>query len=118
MMWLFTRFGFFSSVRDHNSNQQLIRARCVAHLERLKEEYPELIGEYDIITDEGTDYAARIRVPSVVWLELSDSLAQDATTYDNFKDAAFETGISKGYDIMLHEIWSLGIKRLAEIPAL
>lgn len=114
-MWLVTKYGFFSSVNDgKQSDLQQIRARCASHLECLQKAYPP-IAQYPILTDAGTDYEARIKIPKEMWMSLSRFLSEDATTYHNFKDAAFYSGITKGYNYFLHEVWHLGVQLLSSV---
>jgi len=114
-MWFMTCYGFFSSVKDLKSDKQLIRARAVKHLVRLKGAFPDLLRDTEIITDEGTDYPARLRVDRETWITLIDLLAVEATEYDNFKDAAAAHGIDNNYDLFLHEVWALGRNRLTDL---
>ena len=117
-MWVFTKFGFYSAVcarqgdgshsRPVDPDLIMIRARVRAHLEALKNRFPELLEDSKIQEFAGTDYAYRIFVNKPVWSQILSNLAEE-TDYDNFKS---ETARHQGragaeYSHSLHEVWSV-----------
>jgi hypothetical protein len=95
-MWLFTKYGFFSAVCARKGNGGygqpidhdliMVRARVKAHLQALKQRFPEQLNLCEIQSSQGTDYAHRMFVPKIVWADLFGQLATE-TSYDNFKSA-------------------------------
>jgi hypothetical protein len=78
------------------------------HLEALKQRFPDLLGQCDILEFAGTDYAFRIFIDKRVWSRVISGLA-DETDYDNFKS---EVGRHQGpagaaYEHALHGVWSV-----------
>lgn len=71
-MWLFTKYGFFSTVcarqddgkhgRDVDPTRIMVRARVRKHLEELQKRFAELIGGCKVCEFTGSDYAYRIFV--------------------------------------------------------
>lgn len=86
-MWLITEIGFFSAVRDRNTDQTLVRARDRRDLERLCRDY---IGYHTIETTEDSDYRHRLRVDPMTWSRAVADLAS-AINYGNFKDRVADT---------------------------
>jgi hypothetical protein len=117
-MWIFTRHGFFSAVcarhgdgrrgRAIDPDRIVVRARDRGHLEALKERFPELLGECDIQTFAGTDYAFRIFVDKGVWSRVLAGLAEE-TDYDNFKSEVdrHQGCAGAAYGSSLHRVWSV-----------
>lgn len=102
-MWLFTRHGFYSVVRDTYSRDRdhmAIRARDREHLENLG----KLVDSGRIIETPEADYRWRIVVPRRVWLErIMPALAEDVE-YTNFKKSV----PNDTYDVgnwILHDMW-------------
>ncbi len=117
-MWIFTRYGFFSAVcarqgdgqhnRPVDPDRIMVRARRREHLEALQDRFPESLGEAEIRTFPGTDYAYRIFVPKPVWVQVLAQLAEEMD-YDNFKDAvALHQGVGGDpYVHALHDVWDV-----------
>lgn len=85
-MWIMTTRGFFSAVEkpgDRERGTVTVRARSIEHLENLIELLPE---GTRIITNEGGDYPARVRVSTAAWTHCMARLALEID-YPNFKDA-------------------------------
>ncbi len=59
LMWLFTRYGFFSVV-EKEKGKLTVRARVKRDLENLKNKYKMELGECEILENVGTDYEYRI----------------------------------------------------------
>lgn len=104
-MWLFTEIGFFSVVcARHNSGKGpvnpdllMVRARSVAHLERLKLVFAtEIDGE--IHHSPAADYPARLFVPKAVWAERIMPELVRMLDYDNFKGRLSRTGQDEYHD--------------------
>ncbi|MEA3227213.1 MAG: hypothetical protein U9Q07_14785 [Planctomycetota bacterium] len=86
-MWIFTKIGFFSAVQDKdNSNQIMVRARCLEDIENLVE-YMVGFGtdEPEIHDSIGTDYKYRIFIPRKRWALLLVKLGNEID-YTNFKN--------------------------------
>lgn len=117
-MWLFTKYGFFSSVcarqgdgRHHqpvDPNRIMVRARLRSHLEALQSRFPDLIGDSEIKEFGGTDYAYRLFVDKPVWSQVLVGLNEEMD-YDNFKSevARFQGKGGKDYEHCLHDVWSV-----------
>lgn len=117
-MWLFTKYGFFSSVcARHGDGKQgqpidttrlMVRARVPGHLEALKKRCPDHLGLCDIRTFAGTDYAFRLFVDKHVWSRVLSELALE-TDYDNFKDEVVrhQAGGGVPYEQALHDVWAV-----------
>ena len=115
-MWIFTTYGFFSAVcarQGHGSHGQpvnpdriMVRARVRAHLEALRTRFPDLLGDYDIQTTPGADYAFRLFVDKRHWSSVVSQLATELD-YDNFKSAVAARNPDTGYERALHEVWSV-----------
>ncbi len=120
-MWLFTRHGFFSAVcarqgdgkhgRPIDPARLMVRARVRGHLEALKNQFPDLLGQCDIREFAGSDYAFRIFVDKLVWSQVLSRLAEE-TDYDNFKSevARHQGRAGAAYERSLHEVWSVMYK--------
>jgi hypothetical protein len=107
-MWLFTRHGLFSVVR--NVNDYHIRARRRDHLVNLVELAFGPDQEHRIISTPRGDYKYRIIVPLITWKSIASVLAKDVD-YSNFKDNAPERVLPGG---LLHAVWSLRVKFLSK----
>ena len=117
-MWLFTRHGFFSAVCARQGEGEhgqpvdperiMVRARVRAHLEALKKQFPNLLGQCDLQTFAGTDYAFRIFVAKSVWCQVLAELGRE-TDYDNFQsEVAHHSGAAgAAYVDALHDVWSV-----------
>jgi len=118
VMWLFTKHGFYSSVcarQGDGSHDQpvdpdriMVRARVRSHLESLKTQFNDLLGDCDIREFAGTDYAYRIFVPKSVWSQVLVGLNEEMD-YDNFKSevARHQGSAGADYEHSLHEVWSV-----------
>ena len=116
-MWVFTKHGFFSAVcarqgdgthgQPIDPDRIMVRARVRAHLEALKERFPNLLGQCDILEFAGTDYAFRIFMVKQVWSHVLSGLAEE-TDYDNFKSEVARQGRgAAAYERALHDVWSV-----------
>ena len=117
-MWLFTKHGFYSAVcartgdgrhgQPPDADRIVVRARVREHLKALKDRFPHLLGQCEIVECVGTDYAVRIFVEKETWSQVVKSLADDID-YDNFKsEVARHHGSSgRSYEHSLHAVWSI-----------
>jgi hypothetical protein len=117
-MWLFTRYGFFSAVcarqgdgkhgRPADPDRIIVRARLRSHLKALKEHFPDLLGDCEILESAGTDYAYRLFVQKSAWAQVLAGLAEE-TDYDNFKSevARHQGRAGAAYERSQHEVWSV-----------
>ena len=118
-MWIFTRYGFFSTVCARQGNgaygnavdldRVMVRARRREHLEALLERFRETVAApTEIHESDHTDYRFRIFLPKAVWSEILGELGNDLD-YDNFKDAAHSqldgTPDGRLYTSALGEVW-------------
>ncbi len=86
-MWIFTKYGFYSTVcarqgdGRHNQpvdlNRIMVRARLRPHLEALKDRFPDLLDDCEITESPSTDYAFRIFVDKPVWTQVVAGLTED-----------------------------------------
>ncbi len=90
-MWLFTKYGFYSIVKDSNSAHYKCRARRKKDLVNLISNF-KYLSEYEIHCDKKADYHYRIFISqnhfSMLMLSISNTV-----DYSNFKDS-----ISKNKD--------------------
>ena len=117
-MWLFTKYGFYSSVcarqgdGDHNQpvdpDRLMIRARVRDHLEGLQRRFPEQLSEIAISETPDTDYRYRMFVDKAVWTPMLVGLSEEMD-YDNFKSEVARHQGSEGanYEHALHDVWSV-----------
>lgn len=117
-MWLFTKHGFYSAVCARQGNGSyiqpvdpdriMVRARIKTHLEALKIRFPALLGDCDIKSDTGTDYAYRIFVAKPAWSQVMAALAEELD-YDNFKSevAKYQGSGGRDYEHALHGVWGV-----------
>jgi len=117
-MWIFTKHGFFSAVcarqgdgkhgKPVDPDRIMVRGRVRSHLEALKEQFPDRLGQCDIQESVGTDYAFRLFVPKSAWVQVLAGLAEE-TDYDNFKSEVARTQGKAGaaYEHALHEVWAV-----------
>ena len=117
-MWLFTKHGFYSAVcarqgdgshsQPVDTDRMVVRARVRSHLDALKERFPDLLADCEIIEFAGTDYAFRIFVDKSVWSQVLVGLNEEMD-YDNFKSEVARHQGSEGaaYEHSLHEVWSV-----------
>ena len=88
VMWLFTRHGFYSVVRDKADARLIqVRARVKDDLELLTRFARQAVGVTlpSIISTPDADYAYRIVIEQAVWVRIASALADDVN-YPNFKD--------------------------------
>ncbi len=117
-MWIFTKHGFFSAVcarkgdgmrgQSVDPKRIMIRARVSAHLEALKERFPDRLGNSEILESPEADYAYRLLIPKSDWGQILLDLAEEID-YDNFKSKDAnnpEKGGAASRDTH-HEGWSL-----------
>jgi len=117
-MWIFTKHGFFSAVCARKGNGKhgqpvdpdriMLRARVRSHLEALMKRFPDLLGECEIQEFTGTDYAFRVFVQKLAWMQVAAALAEE-TDYDNFKSevARHQGRAGAAYEHSLHDVWSV-----------
>lgn len=83
-MWLFTKYGFYSIVKDSNNAHYKCRARRKKDLVNLVSNF-KYLKEYEIHCDKRADYHYRIFISqnhfSMLMLNFSNSI-----DYSNFKD--------------------------------
>ena len=115
-MWLFTKYGFFSAVcarqGDGGWNQPvdpdriMVRARMGSHLDALKERFPDLLADCEIMESANTDYAFWIFVPKPVLSEVVAGLVEEMD-YDNFKSkvADHQGDAGADYEHSLQRVW-------------
>jgi hypothetical protein len=86
----------------------MLRARIRRHLEAIKERFPELLADCEIMEFSGTDYAFRIFVAKSVWSQVLVGLNEELD-YDNFKSKVSQHQGNDGadYEHSLHEVWSV-----------
>jgi hypothetical protein len=82
-MWVFTKDGFFSVVRDRFTKRGhiMVRARCRDDLERLAE---RIRVEAEILELGRADYRFRMQIPNKRWGHYLRQ-AGEAIDYPNFK---------------------------------
>ena len=93
-----------------------IRARRVSPARRgyppvavraLKQRFPDLLGQCDILEFAGTDYAFRIFIDKQLWSHVLSGLAE-ATDYDNLRSEVARQGRgAAAYERALHDVWSV-----------
>ena len=123
-MWVFTKYGFFSAVcarkgggkygQPVDPDRIMIRARLRSHLEALLKRFTDVLGESEIQTFAGTDYAFRVFVAKTAWSDMLAAMAEE-TDYDNFKsEVARHLGKDgMAYEKSLHDVWDVmyGLQR-------
>ena len=117
-MWLFTKYGFYSSVcaragdgrhgQPVDPDRIMVRARVSSHLEELKDCFSDVLADCEIKESAVTDHAFRIFVERSVWSQVLVGL-NDEIDYDNFKSEVSRHQGSEGasYKHSLHEVWSV-----------
>jgi hypothetical protein len=115
-MWIFTKYGFYSAVRARQGDgvhgagldptRVMVRSRLRAHLDALKERFPDLLGDREVRESNGTDYRWRIFVDQARWAEVTAALAADID-YGNFKDEVHRVHGHDNYERALHHVWSV-----------
>lgn len=125
-MWIFTKYGFFSAVcarkgrgepgQPIDPDRIMVRARVRGHLEALKEQFPDQLGESDIQHSTGTDYAFRLIAGKAAWAQVLAGLAE-GTDYGNFKSAVaqHQGRAGRDYEHALHDVWGVmyGLQKAA-----
>ena len=86
-MWLFTKYGFYSSVcarqgdgspgQPVDANQLMIRARVRGHLEALQARFPEELAAINITETPTTDYRYRMFVDKAVRTPVLRGLSEE-----------------------------------------
>ena len=117
-MWIFTKYGFFSAVsaregdgahsRPVDLDRIMVRARVRHHLGALKERFPDLLGDCELLESAGTDYTFRLFIQKSAWARLVAALAEE-TDYDNFKSevARHQSRAGAAYERSLHDVWAV-----------
>lgn len=117
-MWIFTKYGFFSAVCARQGNgahsqpvdpaRLMVRARVRAHLEALRQRFPDVLATCEIHEFAGADYAFRLFVAKSVWAQVMSALTEEIE-YDNFKAAAarHQGAAGRDYEHSLHEVWQV-----------
>ena len=117
-MWIFTRYGFFSTVCARHGNGSagnpvdsdciMVRARVRSHLECLLQRFlePLQMSADDIQQFTGSDYPFRIFVRKSTWLQVMEILVAEMD-YDNFKSDVAEhlAWVGRHYETALHDVW-------------
>ena len=101
-MWLFTPFGFFSTVQKPGQSFLTVRTRVAADLDRLREAYmPELSAT---IRKAGTDYPFRATISHADFARGLAKIGGDIH-YGNFKS---EVARIMGHqrEAVYHKVWS------------
>lgn len=98
-MWVFSREGFFSAVKDNNCNNDelMIRARCRDDLINLGKKLYGFCDESKIIKIEHADYRFRMKLTRVLWSEYLSECALDLD-YPNVKDHIIPEGDYKRHN--------------------
>jgi hypothetical protein len=101
-MWLFTQYGFFS-IAVYRPGRVQIRARAVAHLQRLKLRF----GWKDRIRrTRPADYPYRLEIDQERWAHALWELAREQT-WSNVKGAAGRAfGPGDPYTEAMHAVWA------------
>lgn len=83
-MWIFTKDGFYSAVKDKYcvEGEVMIRARVKIDLERLLE---KIDNDAKILVFEQADYRYRVKIKAYQWVKYVAKEAADID-YDNVKD--------------------------------
>ena len=102
-MWLATKQGFYSIVKDNKSSDYIVRARSRVDLQNLKK-LVESISDRGIITTRESDYMFRIFVNQQELFEITLSLSIEID-YHNFKDKVKDTPTQKDKVGYYSEIW-------------
>ena len=117
-MWIFTKHGFFSAVcarqgsgkhgQPVDPDRIMVRSRVRAHLEALKNRFPGLLGQCEVLESSESDYAFRLFVVKSSWSQVMSGLAEE-TDYDNFKSevARHQGKAGSRYEHALHDVWSV-----------
>ena len=117
-MWLFTKYGFFSTVcarQGDGSHGQpvdpdriMIRGRIRSQLEDLQGRFAESLAGCEILETPTTDYRYRMFVEKVAWSEVLVALSEEMD-YDNFKSkvATHQGAGGADYEQSLHDVWSV-----------
>jgi len=117
-VWLFTKYGFYSSVCARQGNgghdqpadpdRLMIRARVRGHLEALQTRFPAQLATTEISETPATDYRYRMFVDKAVWTPVLVELNEEME-YDNFKSevARHQGATGAGYEQALHDVWSI-----------
>jgi hypothetical protein len=104
-VWLFTKYGFFSTVFSDSTGRIVVRARDRSHLERLKLRFPVELDRVRITVTPKADYGFRMFVLRRDWKHCLGELAMELN-YSNFKEEAERTfGTRSVYANTLHEVW-------------
>ena len=112
-MWVFTRYGFYSIACARKSDGSLdnqsvmVRARCIAHLRKLKKRFPALaVG--DILELPNRDYRYRLIIPKASWVAIIGQLAQEQE-WSNFKNEAakYQGESGRAYVDAMHDVWGV-----------
>ena len=100
-MWIFTKHGFFSAVKNYNdANLIHVRARFKGDLERLCTAYG-LVSK--VTQTQRSDYPFRMDFPREIWSYIVKREAE-SIDYTNFKSAVHD-GTKR--DRAYLEIWSV-----------
>ena len=101
-MWIFCSLGFFSVVRDTETESLMVRARCIDDLVALRAKY--LSAKHLIVRTPDRDYPARIFVSDRDWARIAKSMA-GSIDYTNFKSSVVhDKGIERARTY--HKVWA------------
>jgi hypothetical protein len=104
-MWLSTTLGFYSIVKDLETNNFKLRARAKKDLKNLINALPAL-KDKEILTYPKADYRHRIIINQKELEKLFEFLA-GSITYGNFKDAIAESPTQKDKLPYYHDVWEV-----------
>lgn len=103
-MWIFSRYGFYSATQSPTKLGHIqIRARLNSDLQRLKQRFPDLMGQAKIIETPEADYRWRTVVTPSKFTVLMMELSKDID-YGNFKNACAANGLDTHPH---HRVWSI-----------
>jgi hypothetical protein len=102
-MWLFTKFGFYSIVKDEASEKFKVRARSKQDLQNLVSKIKEL-AKCKILEWPEADYRYRIFIDSN-HLHLLFEQLEESIDYNNFKDTIYGLPDQKDKVHSYHLVW-------------
>lgn len=103
-MWIASKYGFFSIVKDSKSSNLQVRARCRKDLENICNGLPCLKGKHILYTMD-SDYAYRIFISEEDLQVLMVFLAINLD-YTNFKDKIHRIKDQKEKEPYYFKIWN------------
>jgi hypothetical protein len=104
-MWIFSKYGFFSIVKDEQSEMFKVRSRVRKDLENLQEHIQDIQG-LSIHEHLKADYHYRLFIDNQQLGTLMKVLFE-SITYPNFKDQILQLGDQEDKLDSYHEIWEV-----------